>query len=576
MSGNMLHSFGVNKVEKLKRTKIAFGMRNTCDQPQGALIPLAWHMVTPSEVWTCKTNMMSRLLLPLANPVFGEIYGTYAWVFVPLRILFKDYEKMFGDGSPSEWVNPTEYIIPTMPFDIRSDTRITKSPGAGYDACVSYGGSVDNSGYIVSKPGNLANYCWLPPTKVVGGQSPIYKEINIAPMVAYLRAWSDLFRDENYQNEDPDLAKVKAFNPGSSGARTNLHLNLHYANRFHDYYSSLLPNVQKGSDVLAFSHLITLSDLYTLNRVGEAGAYDIKFGDITKNAIQNAYLANDSVGKLVGVGTSVSGSLTTVGSTNLGVEISTDQLRSAFALKRAKERNARTGSRYVEALLGTFEAHLPTAVAQKTEYLGGNSFKLNITSVPTTADTNTGKLGAFSATFDGQDVFVKQFNEPGIVMCLGTYRIKHRYAQGIDRSFFKVRRYDSYDPAFAHISEQPHYAWELNPLNSIGVDTVIGFNEPWVEDIRPVDHVCGLMGDVYGSGWNTFKQWTLVDEYADTESPNPSVWLPENRDEVSKRLVGYSSDNPTWVFGTDFFADCTVTGPRPLYTIPGYIDHLIA
>lgn len=580
MSGDMLHSFGVNKVEKLKRTKIRFDMRNTCEQRQGALVPLCWHMVTPSEVWECKTNVMSRLLLPLANPVFGDIYGTYCWVFVPFRILFKDYEKIFGDGQPEEWINPTEWVVPKVPFLISNVTRDTSPAIVGYDAIVPDSGSFDANGNIISKPGNLANYCGLPPTKVKNGDA-VQFNVNCAPMLTYLKAWNDLFRDENYQEEDPDISIFKNFTPGSVGARPNLRFCLHYANRFHDYFSSLLPNTQKGPDVLAFSHLVALDDLYDLVRRG-SGDYpedvNIKFGNAGLQALSNATLALNSNGNMATLtGGSVAGN-DVIHSTNLGVEISIDQIRDAFALKRATERNARTGSRYTEALLGTYEAHLPSAVAQKTEYLGGNSFRLNVTSVPKTASDDVGKLGAFSATFDGQTAFRKQFNEPGIVMCLLTYRIKHRYCQGIDRQFAKFRRYDWYDPAFAHVSEQPHYAWELSPLHHGGdLDDVVGFNEPWVEDIRPIDRVTGLMGDVYGAGWNTYKQWTFVDEFDTVNgSINPKAWLPESGDEVSKRLVGYNSDYPTWVFGTDILAECKVTGPRPLYTIPGYIDHLIA
>lgn len=572
--GDMLHDFGVNKLEKLRRSRFDFNMRQTHDQRQGALVPLCWHMVTPSEVWSCKAHSFNRLLLTLAKPLFADVYFTYGFYFVPLRILFKDYEKMFGDGSPTEWINPTEYVIPSMRFLARNTTVAAKAVPAGYDAVVPGSVSVDANGNIISQPGNLANYLGLPVT--VSGGSTLSKEINPAPFLAYERIWTDMFRDENYQNEDPDLSKYKAFNPGSNGVRPTITFGLHYANRFHDYFSSLLPNTQKGPSAAAFSHLITLPDLYSFEYLpgdDATDAYPIMFGDASRNVYKNANIKADGGGSVVAVSESSVSSTSTVLSTNLGVDISVEKLRMAFATQRARERNARCGSRFVESMLGTFEAHLSNGIAQRAEFLGGNTIKLNITSVPSTSEDAPGKLGAFSATRDDSNVFIKQFNEPGIVMAVGTYRIKHRYSQGVDRQFDKLRRYDSYDPAFAHISEQPHTAWELCPINTVGADTVIGFNEPWVEDIKPIDRVCGQMGNPSAS--DDFKAWVPVDNFLASASPNPYSWLPENGDDIAKRCIDYNSNFPTWVFGTDFIAECKVTSPRPIYSIPGFIDHLI-
>lgn len=571
--GDMLHNFGVNKVEKLRRSRFDFNMRQTHDQRQGALVPLCWHMVTPSEVWSCKAHSFNRLLLTLAKPLFADVYFTYGFYFVPLRILFKDYEKMFGDGTPQEWINPTEYVIPSMTFLARTQRNNAKAVPVGYDAVVPGSVSVNSAGEIISVPGNLANYLGLPATQ---SGNDIGKQVNPAPFLCYERIWTDMFRDENYQNEDPDLSKYKALSPGTSGVRTNITFGLHYANRFHDYFSSLLPNTQKGSPAAAFSHLITLPELYTFEYLPGDDATDanpIWFGDVSKNKYKNSVLETDNSGSVVAVSNSSVSSTSQVLSTNLGVDISVEKLRMAFATQRAKERNARCGSRFVEAMLGTFEAHLSNGIAQRAEFLGGNTIKLNITSVPSTSEDAPGKLGAFSATRDDSNVFIKQFNEPGIVMAVGTYRIKHRYSQGVDRQFDKLRRYDSYDPAFAHISEQPHTAWELAPINNLGADTVIGFNEPWVEDLKPVDRVCGQMGNP--SAADDIKAWVPVDNFAANASPTPAVWLPENGDDIAKRCIDYNNNFPTWVFGTDFIAECKVTSPRPIYSIPGFIDHLI-
>lgn len=563
---DIIHDFGVNKVERLKRSRWNFPMSNITNFRQGALIPFGWTPVIPSETISCNVSSLIRLALTLAKPVMGDMYFTYGAYFVPYRILFKDYEEMFGAGKPTEWSNPVEYVLPSIPF-MTSGSKNLAGSAAGYDAVVGARGSVNSSGQIVSIPGNLANYLGLPET-YDSSYGTNYDSIDMAPFAAYERIWSDFWRDENYQNEDPDLEKVKALAPGSTGVRTNLRFHLHYANRFHDYFTSLLPAPQKGPAVSAFSNLITLPELYTVG----TSTNPIVLGDWSKSPI-NANLATSGGGK-VGFNTSSTPTVNTqVGSTNLGVNIGVDELRQCFALQRARERNARCGSRFVEAMLGTFEAHLPNSVAQKAEFLGGNTISLNKTSVPSTYDT-PGKLGAFSATGGNQSVFVKTFNEPGILMFVGTVRIKHHYTQGISPFFQKFRRYQAYDPAFAHISEQPVARKQYIALSDDSPDGVLGFNEPFVEYRKPIDLITGNLR--HKSGQTDINAWTFQEDLTPDASISPEIYYPEDRNEIATCCVDYNNTLPDWVFIGHFKISLTRTGPMPVYSIPGFIDHLIA
>lgn len=563
---DMIHDFGVNKVEHLQRSRWSFPMQNITNFRQGALIPFAWCPVIPSGTYSANMDSLVRLALTLAKPTMGDMYFTYGAYFVPYRILFKDYELMFGDGKPSEWSSPTEYVLPSMSF-ARAGNATPRNPGVGYDCVVHYRSSTNSSGQIVSVPGNLANYLGLPET-----YSSNFNELtalDLAPFAAYERIWSDFWRDENYQNVDPDLEKIYNLTPGTTGARSNIYLCLHYANRFHDYFTSMLPAPQKGPAVSAFSNLITLDKLYSVG----TNLNPVKLGDWSGSPI-NGNLATSGGGVAGFVTSSTPAANVGVGSTNLGVNIGVDQLRSAFALQRARERNARTGSRFVEAMLGTFEAHLPNEVAQRAVFLGGNTINLNKTSVPSTAD-QPGKLGAFSATGSSQSVFVQTFNEPGILMFVGTVRIKHFYTQGISPFFKKLRRYDSYDPAFAHISEQPHIEEEYASIVDGNVNNVIGFNEPWVEYNKPIDLITGNLR--YNAGQADINPWTFQETgtWAGSD-PVPELYYPENQDEIAKCCIDYNTNLPDFVFIGQFKVNLTITAPKPVYSIPGLIDHLIA
>ena len=573
---SLLHSFGVNTSDHLQRSRIDFPMRKRCEFRQGALIPLVHKFVIPNSTWACNADAVVRLLLTPARPFMGDMYFTYGFYFVPLRILFKDYPKMFGNGEPSDWQNPTEWIMPTQSFIIAGD-RSVRSLSVGYDACVPGGASVNSSGDLVSVPGNLTNYCGNPATRTTGSKST---EIQIAPEAAYLSIWNYNWRDENYQNSDPDVSKIFNFSGGSAGHRT-LCLSLHYANAFHDYFTSLLPNTQKGPASSAFSHLICLPDLYTMEYLPGDDATDvsIKFGDYNRNEYQNGVLSTNTYGNLVNSSTSSVSSSANIGSTNLGVDITVEKLRMAFATQRARERDARTGggaNRFVESMLGIFEAHLPNAVSDEPEFLGGNTIQLNLTSVPATAKatgSSPGSLGAFSFTRDNSGAFVKTFDEPGVLMAVGCVRIKRVYSQGIDRDRFKTRRFDFYDPCFAHINEQPVWLGQYLAASNRDVKSVLGFNEAWAEDVKPVDEVSGLMGDPEGP--TDLHKWNLLHFQTQNSSPHPEDYLPEKFDEVANACVDYNTAYPTWVFSVDFHANCKVTAPRPVYSKPGLIDHLI-
>lgn len=580
MSKNMIHSFGVNTTEHLPRSKIPFPLRKRCEFRQGALIPIVHKLVTPNSLWTCNAKANVRLLLTPARPFMGDMYFTYGFYFVPLRILFKDYVKMFNNGEPVDWQNPPEYVLPSITELYRSSgTTSFPTLSAGYDGVVPGSMSVDSYGRLVGVGSNLTNYLGTPETEQSSGADEGLP-VSMAPEAAYLSIWNNFWRDQNYQNSDPDVSKIFNFVPGSSGNRTSLHLCMHYANALHDYMTSLLPDTQKGPKALAFSHLITMPDTYSLQREGSATVYSIKLGD-GANDFTAGKLGTNSSGEMAWLSDGSSwDSGTEVQSTNMGVEISVNNLRMAFALQRARERDARTGSRFPEAMLGIFGGHLPNAVADMPEFLGGNTIQLNLTSVPATAksggsgntDVTPGYMGAFSFTRDDSGAFVKQFDEPGILMCVGCVRIKRVYAQGIERDRTKLRRFDSYDPCFAHIPEQPVYGYQMLPHNNASARTVIGFQEAWAEDIKPVDQVSGLMG--CPSSGNDMKVWNLLNFRSYGSNISPKLTYPEDQDEIAKACVDYNSSYPSWVFGLDFTADCTVTAPRPVYSKPGLIDHI--
>ena len=140
MSSSILKSFGVNAEMRLRRTKIKHHDTLDTTFAPGWLVPVYVRDVIPSDVWNMKeVSIQIKQALASAKPTFGDVYLSVYYFYVPYRILWKNFTKVFGGDQPSEWDNPVETVLPTMIFNpgVTYGELSTKSTsGNGYDAVV--------------------------------------------------------------------------------------------------------------------------------------------------------------------------------------------------------------------------------------------------------------------------------------------------------------------------------------------------------------------------------------------------------------------------------------------------------
>lgn len=570
--GDIIHDFGINKQNKLKRSKWRFNMKTLTSFAPGVLFPIAHMDVIPSSTVKLDLTELIRLACTPAKPTMGDMYFTYGAYFVPYRILNKYFTEIFGEATPQDWNDPVEIVMPTLPMQANAYFQNNVSAN-GYDALVpnseTFNTYTNGGAGIAVRNGSLGDYLGLPLTNIYS--SPTANDapmaINLFPFLAYERIWTDFWRNENVQNPDPDLAKFYEATPGSTTA-SNYKFGLHYACKFHDVFTDCLPDTQKGGDVVVGAKLRVFDEMAQLEG-------NIKLGNAAGAVLtQSGSLFNTTSG--VGLLGSSGSTSTLIGSTNLGSALSITTLRNGFALQKLRERDARAGggaNRFYESMLGIFEAHLPNSTSQNAEFVGGGTVPLSMTTVPSTAGDNPGKLGAMSATNASNTVFVETFNEPGVLMIVGTVRVKRIYSDALDKSWTKKRRFDWYDPALAHISEQPVLRGELQYHNDDSATDVFGFQEAWYEYKRPVEKVTGYLRK--GNGLD-IDAWTYAENFGSGISVYlDSNFMKENPENITKTLVDYNSSAPNYVFIGDFDATVEVTAPMPLYCIPGLIDHII-
>lgn len=565
MSSSFLKSFGVNAMTRLKRTKFSKHDQRILTLAPGWLVPIYCKDVIPSDVWNMKeVDVSVKQLLQSLRPTFGDVYLSMYFFFVPYRILWKKWTEIFGDGKPSEWDKPVETVLPLHNFyagHSSSDVSTKSTTGGGYDGVVNTCCGVSQSDVdVISKKYNLADYLGFALTEL--DTSNVTIPINILHFIAYEKIWTDNFRDENVQEPDPDVEKY--YNYSGSG-NLDLRLSLHYANKLKDVYTTSLPAPQKGEPVtiaLGESAPIYISndETETLNI-----AADQKFQFNSNETLEPGESGSVMLAATTGAGTYA-------GAANVYVDLSravgakVTEVRFDFALQKMKERDARGGTRYPEILLSTFESYNGDMTLQRPEMLGGETVKLNMTTVPSTGDSAAGKLGGMSNTNFSSHPFVKTFGEFGVLMGVATIRPRNMYCQGVPKFARKYRRYDFFEPLLQHTGDQPLYTSEIYAF--AGKDDVFGFQECYYEYVMDENIVCA---DMRG-GTTDMNAWAYVENFASEPYLN-SAFKVQTGKAITKTLVGYSNDYPGYVYGMsiDFFHE--VTSPKDPHSIPGLIDH---
>lgn len=537
----------------------------------GQVVPFYLDEVLPGDTFSVQTSKVVRLQT-LLTPIMDNIYLDTYYFFVPNRLTWQHWRELNGENTQSAWVPSVEYEVP----------QIT-APAGGWNV------------------GTIADYFGIP-TGVSG------LSVNAMPFRAYALIMNEWFRDQNLQ--DPlnipfDDATVAGVNTGNYITDVAKGGKPFVAAKYHDYFTSCLPSPQKGPDVT-----ISLGD-GTMPVTGNGKSLGLLAGDINRGfaswmspTLQNegsgyswdlragafnttlpggtgsTGTGNAKTGNVVGVPTleqleakgydaSASGLIATLD--NLSV-VTINQLRTAFAIQRMYEKDARGGTRYIEILKAHFGVTSPDARLQRPEYLGGNRVPITINQViqqSATAEGSTpqGNTAAMSLTTDSHDDFTKSFTEHGYVIGLMVARYDHTYQQGLDRLWSRKDRFDFYWPVFANLGEQAVKNKEIFAQGTSVDDEVFGYQEAWADYRYKPNRVTGEMRSSYAQSLDV---WHLADDY-DTLPHLSASWIVEDPGTVDRVLAVTSSVSNQLI--ADVYVSNRTTRPMPMYSIPGLIDH---
>lgn len=529
----------------------------------GDVIPILVDEVLPGDSVSMTTSKVVRAQTML-TPIMDNIYLDVSYWFVPMRLVWDHWKEFCGENNSSPWVSPVTYQIPSV-----------SSPEGGFAV------------------GTIADYMGLPVG--VSWSNSASQRPSALPLRAYALICNEFWRDENLT--DPLLIpKGDANQSGSNGgdyitdvANGGLPFK---AAKFHDAFTSALPQPLKNYTPVPLPVAYGDAPVRAIPRsVFESEFPNYVFGSTALHLGPSSYYPSEGYGKNVRL--APSGNATVYGDTSVGEEAggvfpdnliadlsytvgsaNINQLRLAFQLQRYYERNARSGTRYIEFIKAHFGVTSPDARLQRPEYLGGNRVSLNIHEVTNSAQSEQdflGDLGAKLATSDVHEDFEHSFTEHGYLIGLAVVRYDHSYSQGFERFWKRKSIFDFYDPVFANIGEVPVHVTELyadstTMLSDFDTGT-FGYQEAWYDYRYKPNRISGEMRPGVA---NSLASWHLGDFYA-AQPTLSDGWIREDKSMIDRTLA-VTSANANQFFA-DFYFDTKWTRPMPVYSVPGLIDH---
>lgn len=369
-------------------------------------------------------------------------------------------------------------------------------------------------------------------------------------------------------------------------------------NRKADLWSTLLPQPQKGPDVLlplgttapissgtSVVPVIGNGPLQLVNANYPTGtSVSVWQSGQTNNplVISNPSIANPGDALAVS-GNNGSGLQAILQGVQVNLSAATaaniNTVRDAVVAQHIYERDARSGTRAPEMLWARWGVEVDVLELGRPRLLTMNRFGIDFEQVPQTSATGTGSgsgteqgtLTAFGYTNNRSEDGTFSFKYAGTLMCLTAIRFEHKYQQGIPYEDLKKDRFDFWHPEFAGLGDDGVPVSTIyatgGTSGTIATGEVMGYAERGWEYKNFQSCITGQARTEYNGGMDYVH---LADYYA--SKPTLSrAWMKENPDNLDRTIFVTSAVADQWL--VDFVAEFEITDTIPLYSIPG-VDRL--